>query len=137
MKNNYIDFQKAIEFRTAAIADGWVVKPTYDHEPVESAASLKHPEGFTMLIITREHNLKLYPNVKTKYEIDISIWGPDGLAIDVPLKYNMLDIRAGVLMCSNCKRVVPKTVRYSFAGRCCEECLPELRKRFEKPGWCN
>ena len=137
MKNNHIEFQKANEFRNAALADGWIAKPTYaPHEPIESAASLKHSEGYKMMIITRD-NIPEYPNAKNRYEIDISIWGSDGLHIDTPPEYNMQMIRNGTKKCDNCKQIVDKTFRYSFAGRCCEQCLPKMREQYEKSGWCD
>jgi len=138
MKDNTSELKKAILFRESAVSDGWTIKPTYDsHESVDSAASLKHPEGFTMMILTREVDLKKYPNVKNKFEISISIWGPDGLHIDTPQEYNMQTIRDGMRICSNCHNVVEETVRYSFAGRCCKRCLPVMRKRYEQCGWCD
>lgn len=27
--------------------------------------------------------------------------------------------------------------RYSFAGKCCKDCLPAAREKFEQPGWYN
>jgi hypothetical protein len=135
--NNIAEKEAADAYRDAAVANGWSIKPTYEeHEPVTSAASLDK-DGFHMSILARTNDLKLYPNVKRLYDIDISIWGPDGLAINPPLHYDMEAIRKGVRICSHCGKTDVDTVRYSFAGRCCKECLPAMRAKYEQSGWCD
>ena len=41
--------------------------------------------------------------------------------------------------CPNCHKEVPykDQVGYSFAGRCCKECLPGLQAIYERDGWYN
>lgn len=115
--------KKALEFRKAAIADGWEIRPIYEgYEPVEKASKL-YRDGFLMMIFTREK------------EVEISVWGNDGLCIVVPEEYSFEKIKEGMTFCDNCKATGVKTVRYSFAGRCCNKCLPEMRKKHEYPGW--
>lgn len=42
-------------------------------------------------------------------------------------------------VCPTCKRVVgiENMHQFSFAGRCCEKCLPGMKKTYETPGWYN
>ena len=42
-----------------------------------------------------------------------------------------------VNICPVCKENVPfkDQRRYSFAGRCCMNCLPKMKAIYEKPGW--
>lgn len=130
--NDQEDFRRVIIFRNAAVADGWICKPTYgEDENMLSAASLDK-DGFHMSIISCEHE-----DTKWKYEVNISIWGPDGLAIKVPEKYDFASIQAGLRTCNVCNATDVDTQRYSFAGRCCAACRPEMARKTEYPGWCN
>lgn len=76
-------------------------------------------------------------NHKYKYEANISIWCPEGIAIAVPLVYDFETIKELVNRCGKCGAEGVKTKRVAFANRVCESCLPEARKQLEKPGWCN
>lgn len=135
--NNIEQLRHVQKFRDDAVKDGWSIKPTYSsHESVESASSLSK-NGFSMLILTRTHDLNKYPNVNNLYEVDISIWGPDELAIEVPDRYDMQKIIDGMRFCKQCGKTDVDTFRYSFAGRCCKDCLPALREEYEQPGWCD
>lgn len=123
-------YDAAVAYRTAAIADGWNCEPTYgEHEAVERAARLTR-EGFVIQIISREKNVG-----KWNYEASVSIWGPDGLQIEPPERYDWNQIVANLKRCNHCHKVVDTTQRYSFAGRCCDKCLPEMRRVHEYPGW--
>ena len=124
-------------YRAALLADGWSSEPTYEHEK-EDSASRHRRDGFLVSIISRA------PSAKTEHLIEqrnpegsVSIWGPDGLAIAVPMPYSWEAIVAGVRKCSACKATDVETQRYAFAGRCCAKCLPEMRRQHEKPGWNN
>ena len=134
--NNIEHLKQVQKFRDDAVKDGWLIKPTYDRESVESASSLSK-DGFSMLILTRTHDLKLYPNIKNLYEAKVSIWGSDGLAIEPPLEYDMQKIIDGTRFCKHCGKTNVDTFRYSFAGRCCKDCLPAMREKHERPGWCD
>ena len=70
-----------------------------------------------------------------KPEGSVSIWGPDSLAIAVPMPYSWDAIVAGARTCSACGKTDVDTQRFSFAGRCCAACLPEMRRQHERPGW--
>lgn len=122
------------QWRDAAVADGWAIEPTYgDHESVDRAARLSR-EGFTCQILTRDNSDK---GGKWKAEADINVWGPDGLAVKVPAFYSWEALTAALSRCSACKATNVKTTRVGFAGRVCEACLPEQRRRVETPGWNN
>lgn len=122
-------------WRDAAAADGWSIEPTYQTEPVDRAARLKHPKGYTGQILTRNDltDVRAAPRV----EASVYLWGPDGLAVTAPRRYDFAKIEASAKTCANCKKTDVETVRYSFAGRCCKDCLPEMRAKHEKPGWCD
>ncbi len=135
--NNIGQLRNVQKFRDDAVKDGWSIKPTYDNlESVDSASKLSK-DGFIMSILTRTEDLVKYPNIKDLYDAEIYIWGPDELRIEVPDHYDMELIKKNMRKCSNCGKFVDETVCYSFAGRCCNDCLPALRKEFEKPGWCE
>lgn len=123
--------QGAKQFRDDAVADGWSIEPTYgDHEPMERAAKLCR-DGYAMSVITRE---------KTggwQFEAKVHIWGPDRLAIDPPEFYDFAEIERRTRICGYCGATEVRTQRVGFAGRCCENCLPAMRKRIETPGWTN
>ena len=135
-KNNIARLQHAQKFRDDAVKDGWSIKPTYDHESVESASSLSK-DGFVMMVLTRTCDLNKYTDVKNLYEAKISIWGPDDLSIEVPDHYDMGLIKKEMHKCHHCKKYVDETFRYSFAGGCCKDCLLMMRDKFEKSGWCD
>jgi hypothetical protein len=125
MGENNLTLGDVFKWRDDAIVDGWSIEPSYPgHEHIERAARLQKA-GYTASIITREdwHS--------------INIWGPDGLAIQVSIPYSMDAIILGMSVCSNCGTHGVDTVGFSFAGRCCYECLPEMRKKHEYPGWYN
>lgn len=126
-----------IDWRAAAIADGWELKPTYGYEDVSRAASLER-DGFKAMVLTRD------PAPATKHlaecrrhEYTLNIWGPDGLAIAASYPYSWEKIQAGTLKCMDCGKTVDKTQRVGFAGRVCAACLPAAKKRDEYPGWCD
>lgn len=129
--NSDEQYQLAVDFRNAAVADGWDIKPTYDeHESVESHATLAK-EGFICHVKARVKK----PGSTWKYEAEVSIWGPDRLAIIPPKIYNWDEIKANVNQCMVCKTKELVTYQVGFAGRVCEFCLPDARKKYEFPGW--
>jgi hypothetical protein len=128
-------FNAVQQYISDAVADGWDIKPTYGSEPVERAASLTR-DGFHMLIINRSESNGKKPGDWFS-ESSIHIWGPDGMAIRPPEFYDFEKIKALTAKCPQCGAEGVKTVRYAFAGRCCEACLPAMRAKHEKPGWCD
>lgn len=117
------------DFVALAKIDGWTCEPTYpSHEP-ESAACKLHREGFLAQVLMRENQ------GSWKACTIIHLWGPDGLAIEPPFPYDWEKIKAGTRTCAACGKTDVETQRYSFAGRCCAGCRPEMAKRHERPGW--
>jgi hypothetical protein len=121
-------------FREAVVADGWTVEATYDgYEPLEQAWTARK-NGFSLQAIARPS--KEYPNGRvSKEQAHIHAWGPDSLAVPVPEKYSMETLANAVNTCNCCGAKNVETFRYSFAGRACATCLPELKKKTEYPGW--
>lgn len=122
----------ALQFRDAAVADHWKIEPLYDHESVDSAAKLTR-EGFVCHVMNREHS----PPCKYKYEVAISLWGPDGMVVIPPYVYSWEAIQKGLRHCHVCQADDRDTVRAGFATRVCGDCVVETRKRLEFPGWCD
>lgn len=114
--------EEIIKFKEDAINDGWEIEPIYENESIETAFRLTK-EGYDISIILRD-------NYKS-----VAIWGPDGLQIPPQQKYDMDYLRKALTCCPICGAESVKTYRYSFAGRCCKKCLPEMQRKFEYPGW--
>ncbi|MEN6537952.1 MAG: hypothetical protein ABFD60_07980 [Bryobacteraceae bacterium] len=124
--------QKAEAWKSAAIADGWSHKPTYNHEDESSACTLEK-NGFHAIILTRT----CFGSAKWKFEATVSVWGPDGLVINLGETYDFEALKAGLRICLNCGAKNVDTRRVSFAGRVCNACYPEQKKKHEYPGWDN
>lgn len=112
-----MDMQENIKaYKDAAIADGW----TICEQPNNNLIKLTKDE-FIMFCLNSS----------------IMIWGPDKLAIERPFKYCFEDMVNNLSKCNYCGKENVFTSRVGFAGRCCNECLPEKRKELEYPGWCD
>ena len=119
----------ATAWRLAAEADGWVFEQTYWHAPLEqSFKSLR--DGFAIRGLAR-------PSKENSLgSSEISMWGPDGLRVVVPLVYpGMPFFVAACRHCLYCGATDVETVGYSFAGRCCEGCSLEMQRIYEYEGW--
>lgn len=127
-KNDENKLRDAQDFRDAAVADGWEMRPTYIHESTDRAATLTR-DSFKMMTITRT-----YEGEKISCDASVNIWGPDHLAITVPDKYDWAKISAAVTKCLECG-ADGETHRAGFAGRYCPSCLPAQKKEQEYPGW--
>lgn len=59
---------------------------------------------------------------------------PDATLSEVKAKASL-----EINICPVCGKSVPFTNQsgFSFAGRCCKDCLPEMKKKYEYPGWYN
>lgn len=126
--NDKAELERVQKFVADAVADGWMIRPTYDTESVNRHATLDR-EGFKLMAKTRT-------DVGSwKYETQINGWGPDGLVIRIPDVYSWTAIQDAVRVCDNCGKHVAQTHRYGFAGRCCAECLPAMQKEYECEGW--
>lgn len=132
--NDEADLESVRAFVAAAIADGWHQTQYYDNEPVEQSCKLAR-DGFKMSILSRVCDPK---DSGYRFWLSVSVWGPDGLSIRLRSDvYESDAFESGLRRCCLCAAEDVKTVRYSFAGRCCEACLPGARKQFERPGWTN
>lgn len=131
---NKVELLRAAEqFRDAAKSDGWEMRATYGSESIERASTLER-DGWSMMVLTRNNESE---GRGKKYEAAVHIWAPDRLAVEVPEFYDFAELRRRTRVCSHCKTQDVDTQRYSFAGRCCEVCLPKMRAATEQPGWCD
>lgn len=152
-------------WRDAAIADGWTFNPTYAHEDVNRAMTLQILLASGLKIGTTSLNRLFKTHVISRPNVlegkdwslgdgTINVFGPDDLQIKVPLIYPgkqyFVDALVTCQYCGNgpnrhyfkdpatgdydlCHPVA--TYRFSFAGRACRQCIPELQKVHERPGW--
>lgn len=116
---------QVIAYRRAMIKDGWKFSRNYKNESV-LLASKSERDGFKVQIYSR-----------TDRDCGVYFWGPDGLAIEPPVPYNYLSLVMGMRICGYCKRENVETERVNFAGRCCIQCLPTIRRKTEQPGWAD
>lgn len=116
-------------WRDAAIADGWDATPTYETESIDRATRLRR-DGWEAQVLTRDDSPQ-------SISATVHLWGPDGLAVRTGIAYDFDKLKAGLRTCMACKATDVDTQRYSFAGRCCAACRPEMARRTEQPGWCD
>ena len=59
--------------------------------------------------------------------------------IDIGFSNLVSKCKNDVDVCPKCgKRVgLANMKQYSFAGRCCPDCLPGMQEKHEQPGWYN
>ena len=78
--------------------------------------------------IAVEDNGSIYDNLKI-----------GDYSLDTPFVELVNKCKHDVNICPKCGKDVglANMHRYSFAGRCCEECLPKMREIHEQPGWYN
>ena len=133
--NDDAEYEEVIQFKKAAIADGWIPRPTYQNSNVDSidtACSLTK-DDYKMSVISR---VKEKPR-KWKYEANVAIWGPDTLSISVPHIYSMKAIEKGLRICGWCGKPNVDTQRVAFCNRVCKACRSAAQEKLEFPGWCN
>lgn len=128
--NDRAQYDAAIAWRDAAIADGWEASPAYDTEDIGRACRLRR-DGFEVQVITREKV------GKWKYEAQVNVWGPDGMCVNPMKTYNWTDLVDGLRVCDQCKKTDRDTKRVGFANRVCAECFESAKQRIEVPGWCD
>lgn len=143
MIENIEDYNRMVAYREALKADGWTITNIYKSEPLECSCK-GEKDSFVFHILTRDYEImkEIHPWIKNskprrRYECAINFWGPDGLAITAPNVYSYEDLKSAMRVCSSCKEKNVDTFRYSFAGRCCADCLPAMRAQHEQPGWCD
>ncbi len=129
-------YKRAVAWRDAALADGWLSTATYGESEAEDRASTLTRDGFKASIITRTPEPKPW-NPNPKHEGCVTVWGPDRLDVRPGQTYDWEYIKAGLRHCGECNADDVDTARVAFANRVCVPCLPEARKKYEKPGWTN
>lgn len=128
--------QRIEAWRLAALADGWQQVPTYRGESVERAATLTK-DGFKALLINRPSGPERPDGSGFTGEVQLNVWGPDGLAVLVPKVYDFAALTENLQRCEFCQQVVEKTVRIGWAGRACPPCREKHAPEIERPGWTN
>ena len=123
------DIEIIRDWVAAAKVDGWDVKPTYAPQESEDRAAKGEKDGFIFQAIMRPGVL-----IGNKDDASLSVWGPDRLAITVPIPYGMDEIRRRLRMCMRCG-ADGEMDRVGFAGRYCQACQVIERPKQEYRGW--
>lgn len=126
--NDQKQYDEAIAFRDALRGDGWTCS---QRDKTDDTYTSHSKSGFAVQVVSRAKA------GKWKYEAQVSAWAPDGMSLRVPTVYDFSKLAAGIRHCNRCHADDVETHRFSFAGRCCEKCLPEARRVAEYPGWCD
>jgi len=129
--NNESEIESIRQFVRDAIADGWVQTVRYDNETVDESCELRK-DDFVMAVLTRTKGVG-----KWKYQATVHAWAPDKLTVKLKEKYDWSIFENAQTTCNLCLKTGVKTQRYSFAGRCCADCITQARKDHEQPGWCD
>lgn len=138
--NYEAQYRRVKAWKEAAVADGWSIEPTYPPqgqnagESVERAARL-HRDGWTVQILTRDNQDD--PGRKWKYEAQVSVWDADGRGVTPGDTYDPNHLKESSMRCDGCGKLVEKVHPVAFANKACSECLPNMRREMEKPGWCD
>lgn len=118
------------EYIRSAKNDGWKFtressNPKQDW--YEAEVVVIHVGQFKLLAYTNK-----YANDKTSSFLNL--WGPDRLVVEPHLPY-VRPSKEDLRICPVCGQAQVDTYQYSFAGRCCKDCLPEMRRMNEPEGW--
>lgn len=114
----------------AAITDGWILSKTYESEDLNRSGTL-NKNKWKATYVTRVDKTQ-----DRRGYVRLTVWGPDNLTVILKgAIYNWQELQDGLHTCNYCKRNNVSVQRVSFAGRCCETCLPRQRKISEYPGW--
>ena len=118
---------QVLAWAAAAIADGWQHEPTYGHHESELRAATLRRDGWVVMTLTRPET-----------PAALTAWGPDRLQVrPLPERYDMDALTALLGVCLECEQAVPHVQRVGFAGRCCDACLPDARRKYEFRGWAD
>ena len=77
------------------------------------------------------------------FEDSFGIRGGENIIDDLDTESHLADVVGKALsamdICPVCGKSVPfkEQEGFSFAGRCCKDCLPKMKAIHEKPGWYN
>ena len=102
----------------------------------------KEPRGnrIGILIVPYERELSIYTAVEeSNGEIDGGLSVCEIGDIHTPLDAIIAKAKAEMSKCPVCGKAIPISEQkmFSFAGRCCPDCLPKMKEKYEKPGWYN
>lgn len=117
------------QWREDAVADGWMMEPTYLRETVDEACTLWRKGWKAMLIARPNYNRRTGAD-----SVSIAVWGPDELTVEAPVPYDWEQLQAALHRCNYCHEE-GEVERIGFAGRACPDCHEELRPQIEFPGW--
>lgn len=94
-------------------------------------------DGVGIYIVPRKGYIDTWEAFENNGEIRAGLHLADGIDPEASLNEIVNKALAVLNVCPVCGKSVPfnEQHRYSFAGRCCSECLPAMREKFEKPGW--
>lgn len=126
-----------VAWRAAALADGWTMGPRYAaHEPIEQAFELRR-DGFHVVGLLRG-DVSQYPPRPIAPEggyYSLVGWCPKGIALELPLTYDMAAVIAGERICAVCHAEDVDTFKVAFADRACAKCRPDLKAKLETANW--
>ncbi len=125
-------------WKTAALADGWAIKPTYgEHESVDRAASLEK-DGYNEGSIPEKLQKKPEASRDGESQGQLHYYLRSSLDLESPVTTPGFSRRSEIpKLCSECGQVKPQTSRVGFANRVCDDCKPAAKAKYEKPGWCD
>jgi len=121
----------------AAEQDGWKARPTYKHELVTEAFTCER-DGFKIQGLARIGDDPDKPHGSMPHG-SITMWCDRRINVSpLPIVYPGWDaIKALTRRCPECGSEDVPTYQVAFANRCCASCLPGLRAKLERPGWCD
>lgn len=123
-----------LQWRADAIASGWTWEQTYANEAPDRAMRLHGPGGWVAQTLARTVQ-RFNGYGATRPTAEITVWGPDGLQVPVPLLFDMDALTKALTTCSHCQTEGVATTRVGFAGRYCDPCAVKARPVVEAPGW--
>jgi len=91
-----------------------------------------------ILIIPYEREISVYAAIEdSNDDLRGGVFICDIEDIHTPLDAIIAKAKAEMNKCPVCGKAIPISEQksYSFAGRCCDECLPAMKAKHEYPGW--
>lgn len=95
--------------------------------------------GVGIYIVPRPRCIDTWEAYEYNGEIRAGLHFVDGINPEASLNEIINKTIAAISVCPVCGKSIPfnEQHRYSFAGRCCIDCLPSMREKYEQPGWYN
>ena len=136
IKNMQI-FKDASENGSCSIVKSTSTNPVGINIFVKYDLGVKDNIGF--IISPSQSNIDVW--IARDYDGDICSSDQVILNLDINLSLKEVIAKAIELanICPVCKTPTPYKDQstFSFAGRCCQKCLPEMKRKYEQPGWYN